>query len=36
MIRIATFNVENLFERAKVLNLAKWSDGGGCSSSSRR
>jgi endonuclease/exonuclease/phosphatase family metal-dependent hydrolase len=27
MIRIATFNVENLFERAKVLNQETWAEG---------
>jgi endonuclease/exonuclease/phosphatase family metal-dependent hydrolase len=26
-MRIATFNVENMFERAKALNLASWADG---------
>ncbi|POA74911.1 endonuclease/exonuclease/phosphatase family protein [Pseudomonas sp. GW531-T4] len=27
MMRLATFNVENLFERPKIMNLPKWSDG---------
>lgn len=27
MIRVAAFNVENLFERAKAMNLATWADG---------
>lgn len=26
-MRLATFNVENLFERAKIMNLQPWSDG---------
>jgi hypothetical protein len=26
-MRIASFNVENLFSRARVMNLAEWSDG---------
>ena len=26
-MRLATFNVENLFERAKIMNLEHWSDG---------
>lgn len=26
-MRIATYNVENLFERAKIMNLESWSDG---------
>jgi hypothetical protein len=26
-LRLATFNVENLFERAKALNTATWAEG---------
>jgi hypothetical protein len=26
-VRIATFNVENMFERAKAMNLEDWNDG---------
>lgn len=26
-MRLATFNVENLFERVKIMNLGQWSDG---------
>ena len=26
-MRIASFNVENLFSRARVMNLEEWSDG---------
>ena len=26
-MRIASFNVENMFERAKALNLANWAEG---------
>jgi endonuclease/exonuclease/phosphatase family metal-dependent hydrolase len=27
VVRIATYNVENLFDRAKIMNLETWSDG---------
>lgn len=26
-MRLATFNVENMFERAKALNLSTWAEG---------
>lgn len=28
-MRLATFNVENMFDRAKAMNLGTWADGKG-------